>query len=277
MAGTYPDVPAPRMAYDRDGTVMMELSSSYLYIQTYSQAVKESLNSERNGGVSNVACFAFIFPEQRDISGYLVTHTNGGSRLFQSSNDTTNGEDGTWTTEFNYTQSGSSTVSQRNEIQTASVTNVKAIRFQTGNGGWDWGYLHLYGRISSAGGDRLRMWHPTLDEPLDDNNSTDASHLDWGDITQGTTEDRTFRIKNNSATLTANSIIISNEVLSNTSPALESQVSYSNGGAFTDSLNIGNLGPGTISPIITVRRSTSLNASLAIWTMRTVAEAGSWT
>ena len=111
---------------------------------------------------------------------------------------------------------------------------------------------------------------------LDDNTFEDGTHIDWGDTVRGTSADRTFRVKNNSATLTANSIQLSTTVLTNTTPSLVNQFEYSDGGAFAQTLDIGNLAPGAISPLITVRRNTDISATLSVWTARIDIEPTSW-
>ena len=83
-------------------------------------------------------------------------------------------------------------------------------------------------------------------------------------------------MKNNSATLTANSIQLSTTVLTNTTPSLVNQFEYSDGGAFAQTLDIGNLAPGAISPLITVRRNTDISATLSVWTARIDIEPTSW-
>lgn len=287
MAGFYPDVPAPRMAYDIDGTVGFRLSAVRSgTVTALSNANLITWNDETTstitvGPASSSNSFGLIFPQLRDIVGFLYW-TGVGNSTFDVSSDTTNGVDGTWSspaTLTNLATAGGAPQTLRTNILTVSWTGVKAVRETHAHGGSPTSSIwHIYGTISSGETpDRLRMWHPTLDEPLDDNTTADGAHLDWAEVTQGTTADKTFRIKNESATLTANSIDITTEVLTDASPAIGPQITYSDGGAFATTLNIGNLSPGTLSSVITVRRTTSSSAALSVWWWRTVAEAGSWT
>lgn len=290
MAGFYPDVPAPRMAYDRDGTAVnkCEWEGS---ISPLNSTQTANLNDEIgqaddtvnwSGGVPGTQYLAFMFPENRDVLGYFVNRVAGGGGSLFSSTDSTNGLDGNWTSHGAYSSYGLGDLRPfyRSNISTVSITNVKAIRFSlsgTTGSTHEIKAVHLYGAPSSIGSaDTLRVWHPTLDEPLDDNTAADGAHLDWGDVPQGTTADRTFRIKNNSATLTANSISIGTEVLYDATPALADQITYSNGGTFDPSINIGNLAPGAISGVISVRKATVITAEQSVWTWRTNAEATSW-
>lgn len=289
MAGLYPDVPAPRMAYDIDGTEMIRISGTSPSIRSLGE--KRILNNESDdymdyGTGDNIA---FIFPQLRDVSGYFVTgwEIRDPSSL-QTSTNTTNGYDGTWTTienpwgnsGVNYTSSTQVKPIYRSSIKSIAANGIKAIRFNTSaNGGYHrWRCIHLYGSLSSyAGADTLRVWHPTLDEPLDDNTSADGSHLDWGDTPQGSTEDRQFRIRNNSASETAFDITIYTEPITNTGVLIEGQVFYSiGGGSFQNSISIGDLAPGATSGVVTVRRDTADNAALSVWSYKTVAEATRW-
>jgi hypothetical protein len=273
------------MAYDRDGTVFVLTDSSRLNPQIQSSATALLLNNENTGdrvGVNN-GFYTFIFPELRDIVGwvgYYTLYVGGGSLGIYTSVDTTNGSDGTWVSRGAWNPTGSTKAQMRQSITAVSWLGVKAVAFGASTNGdpvWAW-TLHLYGNISAGQTpDRLRFWHPTLDEPLDDNTSADGSWLDFGDTTQGTTADKTFRVKNNSSTLTANSINITTAAPTDTSPTLPSQFTFSDGGAFATSLNVGNLAPGAFSNVITIRRTTPSNAVLSLWWARVTADPGSWT
>lgn len=279
MAGFYPDVPAPKMAYDRDGTIGIKRNSS----SYFSEAELRNLNDESTSTVTHNGNFALIFPELRDITGIFVGTGTGGtsSATVYTSADTTNSFDGNWTNHGSVTAFSPGNfvgANQRDAISSLVANGVKSVRISQSVGGAQASHgMHLYGAIATGETpDRLRIWHPTLDEALDDNTSADGAHLDWGDVVAGTTADKTFRVKNNSATLTANSINISTSVLTNTTPTLESQITYSDGGAFAPSIDIGNLAPGAISSLITVRKATDINATVWLWTWRAHAEATSW-
>lgn len=281
MAGFYPDVPGPRMAYDMDGSVgfhtdlvgVSQWSLSQLQNANDEDADSTAFGTSRNG---------LVFPQLRDVVGVLFYQGSASNTWYaESSINTTNGLDGNWVSHGSFSNSVTYATrgpNARTEIEAVSWLGVKGVRFRAASVGGDTRLgLHLYGTIAAGQTeDRLRMWHPTLDEPLDNNTAADGAYLDWGDAARGTMQDRYFRIKNNSSTLTANSIAITTNVLTNTSPTLESQITYSDGGAFAGSLNIGSLAPSAISGAITVRRTTAVNATLALWWLRTIAEAGSW-
>lgn len=289
MAGFYPDVPAPRMAYDRDGTVGFKYVAGAVTPTQLTGGEMAQINNETENtwwAQDTVPdwYYGLIFPQLRDITGYFnCAYFNTGTNpiVMYTSADTTNGIDGTWTNRGNLSQQ-SGLANYRTAISAVSWLGIKGIRlhfdFQGGSGVRTIKKLHLFGSLTAGETpDRLRLWHPTLDEPLDDANSSDGAYLDWGDVVRGTNQDRSFRIKNNSATLTANSIDLSPQVLSDTAPTVVSQHTLSDGGAFAGSINIGNLAPGNISSVITLRRTIASNAALSLWTGRININPGSWT
>lgn len=127
-----------------------------------------------------------------------------------------------------------------------------------------------------SGINAMRMWRPTLDELLDDNNSADGAFFDWGDVQRNTTSDKSFRVKNESATLTANGVVVSQQTLTDTTPAVNSMFTFSDGGAFATSIEIGSLAPGALNPVITKRFTRPNDAVLSLWASRTVANPTSW-
>jgi hypothetical protein len=274
------------MPFDIDGSVGFILSGNGSGTVTQMTAGElANLNDQTNSTVtlpsSGTYSWGLIFPELRDIKGIVHAITNGWSSQVQTSTDTTNGLDGTWTTQIASlpTPSPLDQVVIRTSVQSCNMLGVKSIRINSPTSGNRFAYwLHLYGSISdNTGLDKLRVWHPTLDEPLDDSTSADGAHLDWAEVTRGTTADKTLRIKNNSAILTANSVTLTTSVPTDASPTIGPQITYSDGGAFATTLNIGNLAPGAISSVITIRRTTSSTAALSLWTWRTICEAVSWT
>lgn len=291
MAGFYPDVPAPRMSYDRDGSILVRIDGSSVTV--LADSVKRDLNDQSDTqygfGTGSTYQMGLIFPQLRDVTGIYIVHYAGaafsqGLDTFEISSDTTNGLDGTWSSPGDPTEiHGSVGTTARTSIQSVSWLGIKAFRFYARKGDdatpvtHYMRAIHLYGAIAAGENpDRLRIWHPTLDEPLDDANSADGAYFDWGDIQRNTTSDKTFRIKNNSASLTANGVVISQETLTETSPTVNSQFTFSDGGTFAASIDIGNLAPGALSPVITKRYARPSNATLSLWTSRTIANPTSW-
>ena len=276
MAGTYPDVPGLRMAYDRDGSILIRIAAD-ASVSQYAGSVLTNLNREVFSNVisEDYYCpttrYAMIFPEPRDVVGVLAATTEEVFTVFQSSADTTNGFDGTWTART--PAHGGSSMSHtkatmRTGISAVSVTGAKAVR-------WSWDpydannptiqALHLYGGPSAGSNpDRLRLWHPTSDLEVT------GAYFDWGNVPRSTSQDLPFRIKNNSASLTANTVTVSAAALTDTTPTVAGQHLFeraSNPG-FTATVQVASLAPGGISEIITLRRVTPVNAGLGLWWAR---------
>lgn len=282
MAGAYPDIPGPRMAYDRDGTQIYQWENGTL---TPAALPATGLNDETLGawnvGLAN-KWIAFIFPEPRDLVGYLLGARHNSTLSapsWQSSKDTTNGIDGTWTSYGAATIDANMAMDYRTAIQPASVTAAKAIKFNIiwggvgTNGGANLDGFHLYGQ-PSATGDRLEFWHPTLNQSL---NATPA-WFDWGNRPRSTSATKQFRIKNLSTILTASGITVGVEALTDASPTFVSQHTFSldGGSTFSPTVTISSLSPGQFSPVITVKQDLSASAALSLWAQRFYANAGSW-
>lgn len=276
MAGNYPDVPAPRFAWDEDGcSVVTYDSTTGPIIAEYpaGDAVLVSLNDEGQGAVvDNRIYLVVVFPELRDISAYYLLGTKAVTKI-ESSTDTTNGLDGTWVTEVTGGESASGTTNMRDDIKTLSATGIKALRFH-GASGMDWQVIHLYGEIATGESpDRLQFWHPTLDEEID------GAYFDWDDVARGESTDRDVRIKNNSSTLTAESVSVGVEALTDSTPSFAGSHTFSTdgGSTFGATASLGNLAPGGISSVFTVRRATTTDAQLSLWWARFTATATAWT
>lgn len=287
IAGNYPDVPAPRIAYDLDGTVIALLDTNGANPSQQTQGWAQTINNEstdNNGigtGTGNNRYVVFIFPEPRDIVAYFVAFTTGtalGANLLDTSVDTTTGVDGTWVARGSYSAASTTVPNYRTAITTpgSPFTGIKAIRFKANQGssfGLPLESIHLYGNPSTVMGtvDKLVFWHPTLDQPLG------AAGLDFGNAPRSTADTKQFRVKNCSPSKTANSIGLSISVLTDTSPTVASQHTLStDGSTFTATVNIGNLAPGAISSVVTLRRNLLSNAVLSIWALRIPAVPASW-
>lgn len=270
MAGNYPDPIGRRMAWDKDGTALVTINNVNAITQR-TTVEKQNINNETSGtGLNpNQLVTAVIFPELRDIVGLMVYALNHSA--WETSVNTTNGLDGTWVSRTTPVEATNSAPGYRNGQVSAGWTSIKAIRFYSFGINYNL-KLHLYGDMTAGQTpDRLRVWHPTLDQIIP------PAHLDWGNVPRGSSADRQFRVKNNSSTLTANTVTVSIEALSDTTPSVPGQYSFSfDGITFTSTVQIASLGPGAISAPITVRRVTPSNATLSLWTTRIIAEAVSF-
>lgn len=292
MVGTYPDAPGQRMAYDRDGTSLVRVLYSASSVSTFSGI--DTMNAEAGNGVTlasgtnppelGTIGAGLIFPELRDVVGVyhgIYLAWNNGTPTYNGmywSPDTTNGIDGTWTLVSAPTRrSETDKVSMRNDIEAHSLTGVKGLMFRatigSAGGRVFRARVHVYGSPSAgAAPNRLRFWDPTLDQAVT------PAFFDWGDVNRSTTLTKTFRIKNPSSTLTANSVTLAVEALSDTSPTNTSAHEFSTDNiTFASSINIGNLAPGALSSVLYVRRTTPASGVLGLWWCRLVASAASFT
>lgn len=288
MSGNYPDPPnALRMAWDRDGTVLCQVRTDTGAITTYGSTERNNLNDEDTDGLNftttgsmSVYRFCLIFPELRDITHYAIGATFGGGvtpGALQWSADTTNGFDGTWTNAVNPWVNKGTNASLLRSPDAVTINGAKAVRWYGNTGGFTQDittlFAHFYGGPAAGQNpDRLRLWHPSSDAEML------GPNFEFGNVARSTSADKTFRIKNNSATLTANDVVLSLGALTDTSPSVPGQYLLSQDGVnFAATQNIGNLAPGAISGVMTLRRVTPSNAVLGLWWARVLAVATSWT
>lgn len=291
MAGSFPDPPNNRFAYDTDGSAtFVYLGGGWSYGNpNYSVTEIANLNSDKATGgaipvgfgpndpqVSNIIV---VFPEPRTVTHVFAASTggdgstmptqSGNSRIYYSTN-TTNGLDGTWVESsaqvmqwglphLDKTRTGISTVT--------GWTNVKAVRHYRYSydlmGGTRYHSLQLYGdRPTNM--TRLAIWHPTLDQEIT------GAELDFGSIYRGQIIEKTFRVKNLSSTLTANTVSLTLNANGDFTPTFVSQ--------FTPApTEITSIAPGAISNVCTLTGNISSTAYFSISTVRLIAQAATWT
>lgn len=208
----------------------------------------------------------WIFPELRDLHGYVIVGTQqnpatggwGNMRTYYS-NDTTNGIDGTWTLILNHgngqdTPQGAHPEDWRTAIVESSHLAVRGFKVVGSFGVFTGGNLvfracYIFGMIAAG---------ETPDRILFIDNSTGLEFtkpMDWGDVPRGTVLDWEIYMKNNSATLTANTMVLDFTTLYNASDTWYSI--KKTGGAFAATHNIASIGPGARYPlgvdVLTVR------------------------
>lgn len=292
MAGNYPDVPALRMPWDRDGSACVFINSGTPTQQSAGVCTSlnsEALNSDQHvaagpNGPSNYLCV--IFPELRDLVGCFwgTQAASFGSPMtamnLETSPDTTNGIDGTWNVIMSGTFVSSypnvDATDHRNLIRSAGSTGIRAVRvgvtYALGASDLWCTQFHLYGTIATGQNpDRIRIWHPTLDQEVG------GAYFDQGNVPRGSTLDTQFRLKNNSSTYTANNVVVSIEALTDTSPSVPGQYTFSTGGSYAATQNISSIAPLGTSGLITLRRITPTNATLSLWDARIKAIPTTWT
>ncbi len=261
MAGFYADIPGQFMMWHIDGTVVQVYNGATL-LQTVSAANMKAINGNNDAGYmppisdANVNVFHF-FPEDRDIDGIFLSETGDVNNVNWSS-DATNGSDGTWNLIANPNNPTTTAVFYRSQISAYALTGVKVLRINARLGTFNsqrrLHTVHIYGRPSTGEApDRLRLWHPTLDQELT------GSYFDWGDVEQSssTVLERDFRVKNPSATETATTPTLAVGFIKDIEPYNAAQHEFSDDGTtWASTLDLATLGAGVISPVVTIRRTT---------------------
>jgi len=277
----YTALPDMRIPYDNDGTVFA-FGSTEMGITAYpTAAVAIELQDEDfvlpygtgagaglNPGGSNATARSwwFFFPEQREVTGTYcyfrggdgVSTTNIALGAVYGSNDTTNGVDGTWETaslpagvpaytpQFDDWRSGIKTISF-----TGGKRTVRAALVATSNRPIVQPYIvHLYGEkvAGQTPDDVIYIDHDTT--PGVEYQAPE----DFGDQPLGTTVVRQFRVKNTSATKTANAI---NVQCNDADFAISTD-----GTTWVVTINITSLGPGAQSATMYVRCTTPAPGNL---------------
>lgn len=292
MAGSYANVPGRRVAWDDDGTVGVYFIGGAADVTApggpwtaIPAATAENLNSEENAdflgvGTSNTsqnwACL--IFPELRDLKGFFSrvrAATSGGHRV-DTSADTTNGLDGTWTNrstaDTGWTGIGALD-DYRDSIASLSVSGIRSVRFKFQGANvaeqWFWRNLHVYASIASGQTPDRLLW-------IDDTTGLEfVLDKDYGDIPRGSARDIIIKLKNNSGSLTANTIAGAREDLYLGSAAW---YTYSiGGGAYGSTFSITSLAAGATSSAITLRQDVADAATLSVHAARAYVTVASWT
>jgi len=276
MAGFFPDVPAARIPYDRDGSSAYQVvESTGAIVSTASAAQMKALNNEGTDGwvsIGNGQSLILFFAQPMTISHHFIDTFGGGTPTIKYSLDATNPSDGTWTLWGNLSPGGSGSAYRTAIRNLGTVSGVKAVRLVMASGPSSPTMFHIYG-TPTASSDRLELWHPTLDQPL----SQTPAWLDYGDVPRTTVVTKSFRIKNLSSTLTASTITVGAEAPTDTSPTYVSQTEFSyNGGAYGATAALPSLAATSISQVFTSRLTTSASTVVGPWCQRYYATAASW-
>lgn len=297
MAGTYADVPAPRIAYDLIDiepvfwTIASTISSYAYYPTSFSTENQRRLNSEGNGAsstqdqdsfisFSRTNYIAFIFPELYDIRAYKIVANSGFVSWFGSSievsTDTTSGIDGTWTqVSSTIAVSASSTRDVYRPPTALSVDSIIAIRFSDIDDPPD--DFHLYGNPTvnpaPVRSERIAFYRADAGTELT------GPELDMGDISRGSTYTKTFRVRNYAPVRAAvNTTISMNQLYPPTgsiSAASQYLFSFDNIN-FSATLTIPVLYSGQYSDVIYMRKVTPSNATVGLWSARVETSVEYW-
>lgn len=285
MVGFYTDSPSWRIAYDEDGTQGYKVDSFNVITDLASGALVKINNDSFDQTTEHFMAadaLVLIFPCLMDIDAMFASiNPDSGSISYnrpaavKTSVDTTNGVDGTWVTQtVGSAISNTGKVAIRENIVAGTWGGIRAVKLYGMNSGAGGLFqnVHLYGEPTAGQTlDRLVLWHPTL------NQRVTPAYFDWGDVPRGSSADKTFRVKNLSAALTANAPRISLETLDDGSPSVPGYHTLSKGSGFASQQTLANIAPGAISAeTCTLRRTVPTNAQLGLWDLRIQAEATSW-
>ena len=276
------------MSYDNDGTVVgYRVSGDASFGEAWSLYADGTLRAVINGSTTTTAISVgqglklkmyWFFPEVREVSAcaYLVGSTPVSGLDLDGSTDTTNGNDGTWeTASFPGGNPITTTVDTiddwRKSIRAVSFTGGKRVirsRHEASSGTAQNSHLslvHWYGEKATG---------ETPDDLIFiDHDTTPGVEYtapeDFGDRPLGTSVVRQFRVKNASATLTANSINLQ---------CNDSDFAISTDGTtWVTTINIASLAAGAESATLYIRNTTPAPGNtLGPRFARIIAIVGSW-
>lgn len=294
--GLYPDAPSRRVAWDRDGSVLTAMTyDATAFAGILSAATRQALNDESentsgfaSGFFSAGASWAVLFPVAYTIVGWYLgfgklaspaSDLRGKEPYLQWSPNTTNGIDGTWTTLANLSSAGGAVQfdnplkMRQNIVQTGGpLVSARGMRFGMRDlsafGSCLCTSWHMFG--TRADTTRLAIWDGAV------NQEHPGPYFDFAEVTRGLTYTKTFRVKNLSA-LTANGVVVSLETLTPQVPDVLAQLRFTTDGVnYFSSINIGNLAPGALSAVITLRYIVDPAAALSLGWQRILAIASSF-
>lgn len=284
MAGNYMNSPSDRLAWDRDGSILTFVTAGGA-VANQTVTTMRAINGE-SGIAQSMGMgqrIAVVFPIPMDCAAVFFATEVADSWTLQTSKDTTNGLDGAWDSQslinlnaVREVKPSYRTLSMLWALQGGSVSQgLRGIRITTSGTQASGGVraLHLYGvPASTATQDRLEFWEPTNAVRVS------STHFDWGNVPRSSSADKSFRIKNKSAALTANQVAVYAEALTTGAPSVVGMhlISSDGGVNFGPSVTIASLGPGALSPVLILRRVIPANAQVSVWSARVAADVNVW-
>ena len=279
-AGSYPDAPSRRMAWDDDGTVVVGQDSAGQVLFEIAQSLMTQWNDEsdvHNVGAESDLGHYWIFPELREVDGVVHSNDNRspGQVDLQTAPDTTNGQDGTWTVRASSLPININTwrPDYRDDITSLAVSNIRGVWLDGSFGGNSTQrqrltHCHLYGEISAGETPDRLLWFDDLDD------LEFSLPIDYGDTPRGSAVDNVVYLKNNSASLTASSVQVTAEDLF---LDMAAWFTYDEGSGFSSTLALASsIANGANSPDITIRRIIPDAEVLGLHAARTYVSVGTW-
>ena len=290
-AGSYPDAPSRRMAWEADGSINLwrNVTAANPFV-AFSGANQTEANDEDNvvynsldpsSGSAKGFHIVYIFPELREFDGFMGAQgaaggtTGGTTRGVFTSADSTNGIDGTFTNRLaSYSAQFQPYPSNyRDNISSVAVSSIRMVRWQfnsQNNQSWrDQVATHIYGEISAGETPDRLLWF---------NNDDDlefSKPIDWADAPRGSAADHITYLKNNSASLSANSVQVTAEDLYLGSGAW---YTFDDGTGFSATKALASsISNGADSPDITIRRIIPDSATVGLHAARAYVSHASFT
>ena len=285
MAGAYVDAPGRRMAWDDDGTQIyhrrIDLWDPFDVGSAGARAIwndeENGLTTEINFGDNNNKSYVVVtFPEKRDVDAFYVGSDEGsvGVDPVWTTPDDNNAWNATWTEQIadHAWGGGVGPTAYRTAYTLTSYSAIRSIRWRyeaPAGGGSSYLYaMLLYGTIASA---------ETPDRLLYVDNETGLvfdRNLDYGDLPRGSAIERDIVLRNNSATLDANTVQITAEDLAY---GAGGWFTFSDGGAFAGTLLLGSSILATADRTIAVRVVVPTTQNPNPYPVRFQTSVGSWT
>jgi hypothetical protein len=277
--GLYPSAPDLKIYYNEDGSTVYTRNTTGGILTTSSNT--GSLNSESHGNSVTVSPssqqLGFLFPEVMDIRGIYYEQNGGNSQTtVQYSANTTDGDNGTWTTWTTTFQTyGQNTNGWRNlvvAVPAGAITGARGLLIThppAASGSAC--NVHLYGHRTNPGAYQGLVLERT------DGTALTGADVDWGDVPKSGSSILSMRVRNTHSQ-TANNVTANTVGLSSPSPSLPSQTTVSVDGTTWSAVPAAL---GTLAPAATksfqVRLMPTASAQLALWRQRLLVSAASWT
>jgi len=283
----YPAPPTRRIAWDQDDTQIIKFDENFSGVLELTAQEIIDLNGEDDGYVDlaggatvGPVYLCFIFPQAVQLLDARFIHTVVGAVVTvdcERSDDSTNGRDGAWTQE-----AAAITKSQlAGGVRPEYRNDIAAIGAAAAHTGWRFkcslstsvGFLqvsccHLYA-LEHGPTHRLAFWKPVADAELDPD-------FNFEDLARGSSATKTFRVKNTSGSQTANNVQLTVESgPSHGSPGTWTLLSTDNI-TYSQSVSLGNLGPGTLSSVVYLKAAPPVSAELSTLSARVDPSVGSW-
>jgi hypothetical protein len=290
MAGSRPDAPAARVAYQFGGSQLYWRGSDTRQ-QLESRAFMAQLNSSAADPDGRLpfdgpsVSLEMVFDVPCKLGGwFLAARSSGGvpSVDVSTSVDTATGLDGVWVLQQSGVAAQADGLSSLSPLyrtpQLLSVPGVRGVRFEMAFTGSDrvMSALHVYADTAgSVASQRLQIWDPSADVPAA------GTLLDWGDAPRDSAAERKFRVKNCDAARTAVRVVAQAGVVPldevPSGPQLATQFLLSDDGVrFAPSLRLGDLAPASVSGVVWLRRVTPSDAALGAWSPYVAAVPFDW-